>query len=260
MKIKGIVICLAGLFAVATQASTATEHWTAKSIDKQYGQFQASAEKTSDPEGANSNPLTQSLATTKSSPASGVKTSPLVQGQEAQSLSFRPQVKNDNGDFWVYDATVTLHGDSDYDGYFHHFSVEFDVDSYFVHADVYARLYLGVGEEFREFHTTSVFAVDGQSSDDTFTVESELLTGFYPQDYELLIEIYDAYDDHLVAVYDGYDDADLYLLSLESSDYEEVYIEPDVVVVHASGGSLGWFGLLLLVFAAIKMSTRIANR
>ena len=45
-----------------------------------------------------------------------------------------------------------------------------------------------------------------------------------------------------MAVFDGNDDADLYLLSLESSEYEAV----QVVVVREHGGSLSIWGLLLI--------------
>ena len=58
----------------------------------------------------------------------------------------------------------------------------------------------------------------------------------------MLIELYDAYNDELVAVFDGNDDADLYLLSLESNEYESV----QVIVVREHGGSLSLWGLLLI--------------
>lgn len=75
-----------------------------------------------------------------------------------------------------------------------------------------------------------------------------MLNGFAPDDYEVLIELYDAYSNELVAVFDGNDDADLYLLSLESSDYESV----EVVVIHEHGGSLGLWGLILLPLIFVR--------
>ncbi|MFT6896730.1 MAG: hypothetical protein ACJA13_001133 [Paraglaciecola sp.] len=245
MNIKGI-ICLLCVFTISAEANIASDFWSAKSTDKQFNQVLTALHKTS----ANPAPIpvSQVKSAVKSGPVGTLKN---AQSQGAKSLSSRPQAKSASPDFWVYDANVFLHDDLDYDGYFHHFSVDLDVDTYFLHAKVYARLYIGVGEDFREFHTTSDFVVDGQSSDDVFTVESELLSGFRPDDYEVLIEIYDAYNDELVAVYDGYDDSDLYLLSLESNDYETVYIEPDVVVIHA-GGSLGILSLLLLPLLIVR--------
>ncbi|MFQ3217681.1 MAG: hypothetical protein ACI8R9_000736 [Paraglaciecola sp.] len=239
MNIKGI-ICLLCVFTIGAEANIANDHWSVKSTDKQYNQVLTTQPKAAiNPQ---SIPVSQVKPTEKLGPTVTLKN---AQPQMRKSLSSRPQAKSAGTDVWVYDANIFLHDDLDYDGYFHHFSVDLDVDTYFVHAKVYARLYLGLGDDFREFHTTSDFVVDGQSSDDVFTVQSELLSGFRPDDYEVLIEIYDAYNDDLVAVYDGYDDDDLYLLSLESSDYETVYIEPDVVVIHG-GGSLGILCLLLL--------------
>ena len=58
----------------------------------------------------------------------------------------------------------------------------------------------------------------------------------------MLIELYDAYSDELVAVYDGNDDADLFLLSIESQEYETT----QGIIVHEHGGSVGLLGLLLI--------------
>lgn len=148
-----------------------------------------------------------------------------------------------NPDFWVFDAFVELNSDSDYDGFYSYFTVEFDVDTVYSDADIYARLFLSRGDVFEEYHTSSVFQISGDSSFDSIVIESELVSGFAPGDYELLIEIYDAYDDSLVAIYDGYDDADLSFISLESRSYEE---SQTVVVVTESGGSFGYLILLVV--------------
>jgi hypothetical protein len=165
------------------------------------------------------------------------------QSAPAIQISAKGQVTSFNDDFWIYDAWVSFDTDLDYDGYYHHFTLEFDADSYFNSVAVYARLYLARGEVFQEYHTTSVFIIEGDDDSDSLVVESELLSGFIPGDYELLVELYDANTDELVAVYDGYEDVDLSLLPLESKDYEEVYVE-QVVVVHEYGGSMG----LLMLF------------
>ena len=248
MNIKAIISLLC-VFTISAEANIARDVWSAKSTDKQFHRVLTTLQKTS--VNPPSIPVTQVKSAVKSGSTVTLKN---AQPQGAKSLSSRPQAKSASPDFWVYDANVFLHDDLDYDGYFNHFIVDLDVDTYFLHAKVYARLYLGLGDDFREFHTTSDFVVDGESSDDVFTVESELLSGFPPNDYEVLIEIYDAYNDELVAVYDGYDDEDLYLLSLESNDYETVYIEPDVVVIH--GGSLGIFSLLLVPLLVARRFAR----
>jgi hypothetical protein len=246
MNIKSVISLLC-VFTINAEAKVASQLWSAKSTDKQFNQVLTTSQKTS----------ANQPSTAVSQVKSAVKSGPTVmsknaQPQGAKSFSIRPQGKSANTDFWVYDANVFLHSDLDYDGYFHHFSVDLDVDTYFVRAQVYARLYLGLGDDFRQFHTTANFMIDGQSSDDTLTVQSELLSGFRPNDYEVLIEIYNAYNDELVAVYDGYDDGDLYLLSLESIDYETVYIEPEVI---NGGGSLGIFFLLLLPSLVVRRWT-----
>ncbi|MGS2719723.1 choice-of-anchor H family protein [Paraglaciecola aestuariivivens] len=165
-------------------------------------------------------------------------------------LKSRTQDTGLNQEFWVFDAWLTLHQDRDYDGYYHHFSLEIDADTEYASAQLYARLYLGVNEVFQEFHVTDNFTIYGDSSDDSYVIETELLTGFPSNDYEVLIELYDAYTNELVAVYDGYNDADLYLISLESKNYDRA----PVVVVHEHGGSLaGWSLVLLLIVGLYRM-------
>ena len=136
--------------------------------------------------------------------------------QKATPMS-RPldvQSRSDSLDFWIYDASVSFNFDADYDGYYSTFTVEFDADTYFDVAQVYARLYLSAGDVFQEYHTSSLFYIYGDSSSDSLVVESDLITGFPSGDYELLNELYDASTDELVEVYDGYNDADLTLLTL----------------------------------------------
>jgi hypothetical protein len=160
----------------------------------------------------------------------------------AKMLTVRPEAKAFNQEFWIFDAWVEFYSDDDGDGYFNHFSVEFDADTGYSAAEVYARLYLGKDEVFREYHSTSNYNIFSDNSNDSFVVESELLNGFSSAEYEVLIELYDAYSDELVAVYDGNDDADLFLLSIESQEYETT----QGIIVHEHGGSVGLLGLLLI--------------
>ena len=160
----------------------------------------------------------------------------------AKQLSKRPQT-TDSGDFWIYDAWIELNKDTDRDGFYSGFTLFIDVDSHFAQAPVYARLYLGKNDSFREYHSTSDFFVNGQSSNDFFEVSTELLEGFADNDYEILIELYDADRNELVAVYDSFDDEDLLYLPLESRDYEYNQV---VVVRETSGGSTGLLSLIPL--------------
>ena len=163
--------------------------------------------------------------------------------EQQQSLS--------SNDFWIYDTWATLSNDFDYDGYYSKVSVEFDADTVYSRAYVYAIVYLGLEGVFDSIHVTSVFAIDGDSSLDSFVVESELVTGFPSEDYEILVELYDADTDQLVAFTDGLDDADLAIVPLESENYE-VVPEPRVIVVEEHGGSLGWWALLMLPVIGLR--------
>jgi hypothetical protein len=174
------------------------------------------------------------------------------QKRQLSSPKVRPlsiETRSLDPDFWIFDAFVTFDVDQDYDGYYSSFTVEFDADTYFSSAEVYARLYLSRGDVFEEYHTSSLFYINGDSSLDSLVVHSDLVTGFPPGDYELLIELYDAYSDELVAVYDGYNDADLTLITLESQSYEEA----TVVVTTEHGGSLGFLALLFVPVLICRM-------
>ncbi|MFQ3251028.1 MAG: hypothetical protein ACI9O6_002868 [Glaciecola sp.] len=149
---------------------------------------------------------------------------------------------HDDPDFWIYDSYVSLSSDLDYDGYYSSFKLEFDVDTIYQTAPIYAVIYTSTTDVFTPFYTTNIYNIHGDNTNDSIIVENDLVTGFPSNDYEIMIVIYDADTDEIVAVADGTDDADLAYLSLESENYE--YIEPAEVVVVEHGGALG--GLLIL--------------
>ena len=255
MKNKKIIL-LSTMLTLATSGQVSAQSWSAKSIEKHLGNTSEVMTKSSEGAKHLPDPLTRT-AQNKSSAVSQKTDS--LQAKKAISLFARSRTQVLDHEFWIYDAQVTLYSDPDFDGYYHHFSVEFDADTVFEHADVYARLYLGRGEVFNEYHTSSVFHIDGESSDDSFEVDSELLTGFPSGDYEMLIELYDALNDELVATLDGNSDADLYSLTLESTDFEEVYVEPTVVIVHENGGSMAYLTLLLLPLALYRQQKKFTT-
>jgi hypothetical protein len=237
---------LSSVFLSEVVQSSENESWSVQSTEKQFEKTSEVIYKTSKDSKVNVLPLT---------PIAQSKTATSVNNKKkyfAKTLTVRPQAKAFDQEFWIFDAWVVLFRDDDGDGYFSHFSVEFDADTQYSSADVYARLYLGKDEVFREYHTTSDFNVFSDSSDDSFVVESELLNGFPAGEYEVLIELYDTYNDELVAVFDGNDDADLYLLSLESKEYEYT----QVVIVREHGGSVSLWGVLLLPFLLITRQYR----
>jgi len=246
-KLKLLV--LSGLFLSSLTWGTENENWSAQSTEKQFEQTSGLIYKASN--------STQKVMSTMS-PTAQSKTSTSASDKkdpQAKVLTVRPEAKSTNQEFWIFDAWVEFFRDDDGDGYFNYFSVEFDVDTEYSSAEVYARLYLGIDEVFKEYHTTSYFNIYADNSNDSFVVESELLNGFPPGDYEVLIELYDAYNDELVAVYDGNYDADLYLLSLESKEFEST----QVVIITEHGGSVSLWGLLLLPILLITRRYRNAK-
>jgi hypothetical protein len=240
------LLMLSGLLLSSVASATENESWSAQSTEKQFEQTSGLIYKASNGKQANAPTITPNAQSKTETSDSNKK------DIQAKTLLVRPEAKSNNQEFWIFDAWVAFFRDDDSDGYFNHFSVEFDVDTEYSSAEVYARLYLGIDEVFKEYHTTSSFSIYSDNSNDSFVVESELLNGFPPGDYEVLIELYDAYSDELVAVYDGYNDADLYLLSLESKEYEAT----QVIVVREHGGSLGLWGLLLLPLLHITRLSR----
>ena len=220
---------------VSSAVWATTEELKVRSVESQFGNRSQSMEKTS---GITEQYKGVVAGKPQVTEHSAKQAAPSIVKKRADTLQ-------ENPDFWIYDAWLTLHSDEDYDGYYSHFTVEFDADSVYVQTDVYARLYLSRGDVFEEYHTTSIFTINGDTSEDSFLVESELLTGFPSSEYELLIELYDAYDDSLVATFDGYNDVDLTLISLESKNFDAPPPVDSVVVVRESGGSFGYLMLLL---------------
>lgn len=242
---KATLLLLGSLFTTNLVLGAENENWSVKSTERQFDNKSEVIFTTSNDPQTNTTTIAPSSQSKSATQTKSVKPA-------AKRLTTRPVPKSMDHEFWVFDAWVDFHGDDDADGYIDHFSVEFDVDTVFSSVRVYAVLYLGVDEVFKEYHTTSNFSVFSDTSNDSFVVESELLTGFAPADYEVLIEVYDAHSDELVAVYDGNDDADLYLLPLESIDFAPT----QVVVIQEHGGSLSLWALLLFPVLLVQRFLR----
>lgn len=248
MKYLSLLV-VSGLLVSSATWGQSHDNWTAQSIEKQFEETSEVIYKTSDDNQSNMLSMVPNAQSKLATNTSDKKNT------QAKTLTVRPEEKANNQEFWIFDSWVEFYRDNDSDGYFNHFAVEFDADTEFSSAQVYARLYLGKNETFKEYHTTSHFNIYADNSTDSFVVESELLSGFPAADYEVLIELYDAYNDELVAVFDGNDDADLYLLSLESKDYETA----QVVIVREHGGSVGLYLFLLLALLFITRQYRTAK-
>ncbi|MFT5276782.1 MAG: hypothetical protein ACI97K_001116 [Glaciecola sp.] len=167
-----------------------------------------------------------------------------------KTLSREAARNDEDPDFWIYDSFVSLTADIDYDGYYSSFELEFDVDTVYESAPIYAVIYTATSDEFTPFYTTNIYNINGDNTRDAIIIENNLVTGFPSNDYELMIVIYDADTDEIVAVSDGTDDADLAFLSLESENFE--YIEPVEVIVVEHGGAVGILLILGFGFAAYR--------
>ncbi len=196
------------------------------------------------------------LSSQLSSQPSSMPSSKSSNASKSQAVSVkkplsREAARNDEDpDFWIYDSFVSLTADIDYDGYYSSFELEFDVDTIYESAPIYAVIYTATSDEFTPFYTTNIYNINGDNTRDAIIIENNLVTGFPSNDYELMIVIYDADTDEIVAVSDGTDDADLAFLSLESENFE--YIEPVEVIVVEHGGAVGILLILGFGFAAYR--------
>ena len=157
-----------------------------------------------------------------------------------------------SNDFWIYDSRVELYADVDRDGYFAGIDLEFDADTIYSAADVYAVLYLSYDfGPWNEYAVTDTFSIFGTSGDDEYFVESDLVSGYITGDYDILVELFDAYDDAFVASFGPEDTSELSFLPLEDIG-RDTPIGSSVTVNHGGGGTFGIFALLLLGVVAAR--------
>ena len=164
------------------------------------------------------------------------------------------------GDFTLYDATTDLISDFDHDGFYHRFSVEIDADTIYDTAYVYARLYLSYeGGPWNLYATSDDYHIYGDSTADSFTVETELADGFPPGYYDVRIELYDADHDSWLLGYGPYDDSSLNALPLEDAHHDDGYdssyhpVETEVIISGHGHGAMDWWLIALpLLLAAVR--------
>lgn len=156
--------------------------------------------------------------------------------------------------FEIYDADVALVADFDGDGYHHALKLYFDVDVSVESATVYAKLYLSrEGEPWHQYFTTDLFEIHGDSFDDAYEVETELVDGYSPGYYDVLIEIYSLDHAFMVASqvldyhYLGRD------VMLEDRNWDDSYDEFYGEVSYSSHGA-GDFGALLVFFLLVQVA------
>ena len=191
-------------------------------------------------------------ALTKDSKRSAAATQQAVSGNNAVAI---------NTEFWFYDAYVTLFADSDDDGYYTGIELEFDADTVYTTADVYAVTYLSLDYgPWNEYAVTADFTLYGASDTDVYVIETELVSGYPAGDYDILIELYDTFDGSLVASFGPEETSELSFLPLEDATYDAPSGTTTQVVINSGGGggSIGW--LLLLGLTIVAAMRRIAGR
>jgi len=160
-----------------------------------------------------------------------------------------------NTEFWFYDAYVTLFDDSDGDGFYTGIELEFDADTVYTAADVYAVTYLSLDYgPWNEYAVTADFTLYGATDTDLYVIETELVTGYPTGDYDILIELYDTFDGSLVASFGPDETSELSFLPLEDTTYDAPSGTTTQVVINSGGGgSFSWLLLLgLTVVVAIR--------
>jgi hypothetical protein len=168
----------------------------------------------------------------------------------------------DYAEFAIYGASSLLQDDFDGDGYYQTFSVVFDADIYSYSSnqfgEVYALLYLSKNvEPWTHYYTTDSFLIESDTDLDEYEVITTILSGYSTDHYDVLIDLYQVGYDNIVASYSSDDSNALYSLPLESSDYDELYVESYTEVVEIHGGS---FSLIFLILILISIVNRMRIR
>lgn len=135
----------------------------------------------------------------------------------------RPLLSQKSHEFEIYDANSYLIHDIDGDGYFSEFEIEFDADTVYSWAEVYAVLYISRnGGPWEEYYTTDVFDIHG-TNDDDYSVTTVLNFDYPTGDYDILIDLYEYGYSGIVATLSSEHDIDLSYLPLEDRDHETNY-------------------------------------
>ena len=179
--------------------------------------------------------------------------------QEAPGVGSGTGAQTPNVEFWIFDASVELFSDLDRDNYYSGVKLNFDADTVYNVADVYAVLYLSY--EFgpwNEYASTEDFTIFGASGDDEYFVETELVSGYLTGEYDILIELFDSYDGTFIASFGPEDSSNLAYLPLEDVN-RDTPPGTTIIVNEGGGGSLGLLGLLALLGVTGLASTRTSG-
>lgn len=165
----------------------------------------------------------------------------------------RARTESINQDFWIFDATAVIRDDFDGDGFYTRVELTFDADTVYSGANVYAVLYLSLeGGEWIEYGETDLFEIYGQSGNDSYFYDTDLISGFPPGYYDVLIELYDDFDNRLVADFGPADTNQLFDLPLESVGNDSPGT-PIVVISNEGGGGASGIAALAGLLALIGL-------
>ena len=124
----------------------------------------------------------------------------------------------------VYDVWFDMEGDTDGDGYFHQFSINFDIDTAFSSQRIYVKGELH-GTTSQPLFQTAPYDLSGDSGNDSYQAKVLLTEGYPSGQYALTLSIYDADSEQLLLQYDAQDRIHLGELYLESGDYESAALD-----------------------------------
>ncbi|MCO7227167.1 choice-of-anchor H family protein [Pleionea sp. CnH1-48] len=149
------------------------------------------------------------------------------QAQKSKPREMRkaaPELSSHHHDFSFFDASVFLRDDLDNDGYYSRFTVEFDADTVYSWADVYAKLYISQnGSDWELYHTTDIFEINNGDGDDDYQVTTTLNIEYPADSYDILIDLYEYGYSGIVATIGPNEDPNLYDIPLEDRTQESSY-------------------------------------
>ena len=193
--------------------------------------------------------------------ADGVRLRPGQAAREAAANASRTPgaARATTNDFWIFDADVLVFGDDDNDGYFFGIDLEFDADTVFSSAVVYAALYLSLeGGPWNEYAVTEDFLIEGAVGRDAYGVVTELQSGYPAGDYDLLIELYDADTGEFLTDFGPESSSALALLPLEDFNRDAPGFDTRVTISRGGGG--GSLELVSLLMLLTMWASRAARR
>jgi hypothetical protein len=175
---------------------------------------------------------------------------------------FTDSLKVAYGDSWIYEATTDLFTDYDGDGYYRFLRVQFDADTIYTIAWVYAEIYLSAdGTAWEHLYSTKDFSIEGTDPDDDYEVETELVSGYSTGRYDILIELYDTETGELLDEFGPNESPEFALLPLEDSGRDgAVVVPPPGPPLYdddddGGGGALSW-AIVATLLGALALRPR----